>query len=255
MFQQTIYPEGYNYTQPTCSKEELLDILYEKMFNDEIAQGKLVYLDPNFSYGIIYFGSEVYGHIDGENIRDFRVEYSKCLLNQIINVKLIDFDQEKQKFICSRKEIVEEARKTMDTYKIGFHLICKFLVINSTTQIAVVDIGNGRTVKVPFSHLDRKDYKPGDIATFIVKGISKSRMSKHQIITLTMKKGIGTIVPITFKYKKDNSWYGLVEGDEENYPIGEIQKLHQNAIYEKGDCHIARVSDYNEYGKPIYKLI
>lgn len=253
MFQQTTYPEGYNYTQPNCEKNELIDILYEKMFNDEIAQGKLIYLAPDYSYGIIYFGSEVYGHIDGENIRDFRVEYSKCLINQIINVKIIDYDTSTKKFICSRKEIIEEAREIMDNYKIGYELIGKFLIVNSTSKIAVVDIGNGRTVKIPFSELDNKNYKPGDFATFTIKGMSKSRMSGHQIISLTMKD-IGTIVPITFKHKEDNSWYGCVEGDE-NYPIGKIEKLHQNAIYEANDCHIARVADYTDDGTPVYKLI
>ena len=254
MFQQIIYPEGYNYTQPNCEKNELTDILYEKMFNDEIVQGKLIYLAPDFSYGIIYFGSEVYGHIDGENIRDFRVEYSKCLLNQIINVKLIDYDNKEHKFICSRKEIIEEARTTMDNYKIGYQLVCKFLIVNHSIQIAVVDIGNGRTVKIPFSELDKKTYKPGDFATFTIKSMSKSRISGHQIITLTMKKDIGTIVPITFKHKEDNSWYGLVEGNND-YPMGKIEKLHQNAVYEENDCHIARVADYTDEGKPIYKLI
>ena len=101
--------------------------------------------------------------------------------------------------------------------------------------------------------LDNKTYKPGDFATFTIKSMSKSRMSGHQIISLTMKD-IGTIVPITFKHKEDNSWYGCVEGDE-NYPIGKIEKLHQNAIYEANDCHIARVADYTDEGKPIYKLI
>lgn len=252
MFKQTLYPEGYNYTQPTYSKEKLLDILFEKMFNNEIVQGKLIYLAPDYSYGIIYFGSEVYGHINGENIRDFRVEYAKCLINQVINVKLVDYDNKEQKFICSRKEIIEEARTLMDNYKIGYQLTCKFLNINNIS--ALVDIGIGRTVKVPLSDLDKKTYKIGDFATFTIKSISKSRISGHQIITLTMKKDIGTIVPITFKYKENNIWYGCVEGNEE-YPIGKIEKLHQNAIYEADDCHIARVADYTDEGKPIYKLI
>ncbi len=251
MFSQTIYPEGYNYIKPECSTEELMNILYNKMDNNEIVEGKLIYLNPDYSYGIIYFGSEIYGYIKGDDIRDFRIQYARCLLNQIINVKLIQYDNHDQKFICSRKEIIENARNQMDNYQIGYNLICKVLIV--TDLFILVDIGHGRTVKIPDCELNSKKYEPGDIDTFTIKSISKSRISKHQIISLT-KKNIGDIIPVTFKYKNNNRWFGEVENNN-NYPLGEIQRLHQNATYEKDDCHVARIADYADDGSPIYKLL